>query len=342
MGKTVTVFSPPIGDIQLNAALLNQILGPGNGSGIVDTPISTVGNATLPAAALVGGQIGRTGPVAAYTDTTDTASNIVAALGGFQLGQTFTFLIKNATAFVQTLAGGTGITFVGNVINPPMGAKRFFGTIAGTAAAPTVLFTQVSTTAIYEAASLTDPQALALTTVGAGTITAAGIVGGVTTRGGTQTAVFTDTTDTAAAIIAASSNLSIVGGAFFYRYVNNTVFPATIAGGTGVTLSGSTVVPANSWAEYLVTVTGAGAVSMVAVGQGFFPSATGTIVNNGVTPVTTVNAAVTANSNILITLKTVGGTVGAIPHVNTITPGTGFTTIGTASDTSTYNYTILG
>lgn len=70
--------------------------------------------------------------------------------------------------------------------------------------------------------------------------------------------------------------------------------------------------------------------------------ASGTFVVNGVTPVTVANAAVTANSQILITLKTVGGTVGAIPHVATITPGTGFTIIGTASDSSTYNYTIIG
>ncbi len=50
---------------------------------------------------------------------------------------------------------------------------------------------------------------------------------------------------------------------------------------------------------------------------------------------------VTASSTVVITLKTVGGTVGATPHVATITPGTGFTTVGSASDTSTYNYLIL-
>ena len=54
------------------------------------------------------------------------------------------------------------------------------------------------------------------------------------------------------------------------------------------------------------------------------------------------NANVTANSQILVTLKTVGGTVGAIPAVATITAGTGFTTVGTASDSSTYNYLVIG
>lgn len=83
------------------------------------------------------------------------------------------------------------------------------------------------------------------------------------------------------------------------------------------------------------TITGA-TISSVASGQ------TGTFTANGVTAVTVANTVVTANSAIIVTLKTVGGTVGAIPAIKTITPGTGFTIAGTASDTSVYNYTIIG
>jgi hypothetical protein len=72
-----------------------------------------------------------------------------------------------------------------------------------------------------------------------------------------------------------------------------------------------------------------------------FAGSGGTATINGVTPVTVVNAAVTSSSVVLFTLKTVGGTVGAIPVVATITPGTGFTVKGTAGDTSTYNYRLL-
>lgn len=71
-------------------------------------------------------------------------------------------------------------------------------------------------------------------------------------------------------------------------------------------------------------------------------SSTGTFTCNGTTAVTVVNAKVTANSTIIPTLKTVGGTVGAIPAVKTITPGTGFTIAGTALDTSVYNYRVIG
>jgi hypothetical protein len=76
--------------------------------------------------------------------------------------------------------------------------------------------------------------------------------------------------------------------------------------------------------------------------QSFLNCAQGSFTLNGATPVTVANANVTANSNILITLQTVGGTVGVFPHIATITPGTGFTVLGTASDTSVYNYLIIG
>lgn len=67
----------------------------------------------------------------------------------------------------------------------------------------------------------------------------------------------------------------------------------------------------------------------------------GTFTCNGATPVSVTNANITANSVVVPCLKTVGGTVGAIPAVKTITPGTGFTIAGTASDTSVYNYVII-
>lgn len=68
----------------------------------------------------------------------------------------------------------------------------------------------------------------------------------------------------------------------------------------------------------------------------------GTVTLNEDTAVTVANTNVTANSIISFTLKTVGGTVGAAPAIQTITPGTGFTVEGTAGDTSVYNYSVVG
>lgn len=67
----------------------------------------------------------------------------------------------------------------------------------------------------------------------------------------------------------------------------------------------------------------------------------GTFVANGVTPVTISNTNVAISDAIVISLNTVGGTVGVQPHVATITAATGFTVVCTASDTSTYNYAII-
>ena len=56
---------------------------------------------------------------------------------------------------------------------------------------------------------------------------------------------------------------------------------------------------------------------------------------------TVSNTNVDAGSAIVITLKTVGGTVAGL-FIATITPATGFTVTCGGSDTSTYNYVILG
>lgn len=96
-----------------------------------------------------------------------------------------------------------------------------------------------------------------------------------------------------------------------------------------------------------------GALSLFPLVPGGIPAAAaqGTFINaqiiqvtiNGATPVTVANTLVTAASIIIPTLKTVGGTVSpALPTIPTITPGTGFTIVGTASDSSIYNVLILG
>lgn len=66
----------------------------------------------------------------------------------------------------------------------------------------------------------------------------------------------------------------------------------------------------------------------------------GTFVLTGTTPVTVSNTNVALTSVIGFGLNTVGGTVGAVPSVKTITAATGFTVSGTALDTSTYNYAV--
>lgn len=308
------------------------------GAPFIVTNITTVGNGTLTAAGLVGGEIVRTGPTGVYSDTTDTAANIIAALPGAVVGSSFNILLKNATVFTQTIVAGTGVTLPMTVIIPAYSVSNYVATISTSS---TITLVHIDTTPISIGSNSVAPSFVALSTVGAGTILATGFTAAFTTRSGAQAATaFTDTTDTAANIIAACANLvNKIGTSFIYTYQNTTNAPATITGGTGVTVSGITVVQANSAVSYLVTYTAAATLTMVGFSQ-MTGSTFGTVVANGVTPVTVANTAVSPNSQIMFTLKTVGGTVGQIPHAVTITPGTGFNVAATAVDTSTYNYEI--
>ncbi len=105
-----------------------------------------------------------------------------------------------------------------------------------------------------------------LNTVGAGTITAAGIVGGISVRGGAQAgAAFTDTTATAALIIAALPAGAPVGTSFLWTIENTTDADETLAGGVGVTISGNLIVPKLTAASYLVKYTAAATVTITFV-----------------------------------------------------------------------------
>lgn len=77
--------------------------------------LTTVGAGTWTADHIVSGIIRRSGPVGGYTDTTDTADNILAALGGnltngnIVPGSTFRFLFQNTVAQAMTFAAGLGV-----------------------------------------------------------------------------------------------------------------------------------------------------------------------------------------------------------------------------------------
>jgi hypothetical protein len=105
-----------------------------------------------------------------------------------------------------------------------------------------------------------------LTTVGAGTLTAALLAGENITRSG-PTGAFADTFDTAANIQAALNQAaSGFGGAAWYVTYNNTtayVGTLTAPAGGNFTLNGqSAAIPASSVAELLIVVTSAGAVTV--------------------------------------------------------------------------------
>jgi len=98
-----------------------------------------------------------------------------------------------------------------------------------------------------------------LTTVGAGTLTAALITSGIIRRTG-PTGDYTDTTDTAANILNAlagntGNNSNVMPGSTFrFLFINGVAFIMTFAGGLGVVVGAAVNVAASVNREYLVTV----------------------------------------------------------------------------------------
>jgi len=99
--------------------VMNALVTPGDifigGESISAGAIATVGAGTWTGAAIGTGIIRRTGPVGGYTDTTDTATNIIAALAGnnpgaaIVPGSTFRLRVLNTVAQALTFAAGVGV-----------------------------------------------------------------------------------------------------------------------------------------------------------------------------------------------------------------------------------------
>jgi hypothetical protein len=79
-----------------------------------NTPLSDAA-ATLTAAQLIGGEFTIT-PTVARIQTTDTATAIIAALGGSADNSNFDITMINLAAFDVTIAAGAGVTLVGNMV----------------------------------------------------------------------------------------------------------------------------------------------------------------------------------------------------------------------------------
>lgn len=137
---------------------------------------------------------------------------------------------------------------------------------------------------MLSAANGLQPVSFSLSSSGASeTIAAAQIVGGIYIRSG-ATAAVTATTDTAAAIIAALGGR--VGQTFTFSYTNsNTAAGAvTIAGGTGVTMSGTAVVPIGYTSRFIGTIVTATTITLTnisVVAEQTFPATQFTSVSTG-------------------------------------------------------------
>lgn len=107
-------------------------------------------------------------------------------------------------------------------------------------------------------------------------------------------------------------------------------------------LTAATYAPAQTGVKYVSPVTVGGSFDFIGGPQVSSVKANGGTVTctGGGTP-TVTNTNLTANSIVEWGLKTAGGTP-AIPIMTTVTPGASFTVTCGGSDTSVWNYIILG
>jgi hypothetical protein len=104
---------------------------------------TTVGNSTLTAAKMLTGNILRSGSTAPYTDTTDTATNILASIPNAVAGVGYELTIANTVAFTETLAAGTGVTLSGTTAIAASASRKYVVTITNVST-PAVTITGVS------------------------------------------------------------------------------------------------------------------------------------------------------------------------------------------------------
>jgi hypothetical protein len=237
-----------------------------SGLPLTNTAITTVGNGTLTAAAIAGTLITRTGPTGAYSDTTDTAANIIAAVPSVGVGGSFEVTIKNGTAYAQTLLAGAGVTLPSVIVIPANSAATYLVTITSATA---VSFSHVVTTLVD---GITPAQwntaALAAGTLAAGLITGAAFTV-LTNTGGTPGA---QTVRTAAQMLADFSQAR-VGMSYMLRIVNTGAGTLTLTADAGptVTITGHAAVATNTFVDYVVTFNTATTATIQSVGSGVSP-----------------------------------------------------------------------
>lgn len=67
----------------------------------------------------------------------------------------------------------------------------------------------------------------------------------------------------------------------------------------------------------------------------------GTVTANATTPVAEAVPSISADSVVILSLKTVGGSAPGQAFVSSLTAGTGFSITSLANDTSVYNYYVM-
>jgi len=231
------------------------------------TLVSATSGTTLTAAAITGGAISRTGPSANFSDATDTAAAIIAALGATQIGASFYWNIINGTAFTETLTAGSGVTITGQAILYPNSGANYLVVVTGLGASAAVTMYERG---VFYNRTLPETQ---LTTLNAttGTLPAGAITGANQVfLSSTNATPGAQTTRTAAQMLADIPN-GAVGMNWRTRIINTGAGTFTLTADASVTLTGHSAILTNTWVDYVCVFTSATAMTMTSVGSGTSP-----------------------------------------------------------------------
>lgn len=83
---------------------------------------------------IAGGIIRRLSPAGTTVDSTDTATNIILAIPGAKVNQSFPLFVANMGSSALQVAAGTGVTMAGTNVISGFSVRLFLGQITGSAA----------------------------------------------------------------------------------------------------------------------------------------------------------------------------------------------------------------
>ena len=230
-----------------------------------NTAITTVGNGSLTAAALLSGLVTRSGPTGAFTDTTVSAATIQAAWDA-ATGDSMGFTYINTTAFPATLGAGSGVTLAGPVIVPPNSTGSYLMEWTGTGAITLVNRSVASNAALPPA----QYQTLNATT---GSLPAGAITGSA------FCALLSSNATPGAQLVRSAAQMladipnGAVGQSWRVRILNSGAgtFTLTTDAGATVTISGTATIAQNVFRDYVFTITSPTAATAQSIGSGVSP-----------------------------------------------------------------------
>lgn len=138
---------PDFGNLTRIISSIAQNGAPAFGNFLLTRIGAATSAATWTGSQMVGGIIRREAS-ASFTDCTDTATNIVAAIPGAVPLQTFLMLVCNAAAGTCTVGAGTGVTLVGSTTVSQGSIRLLQGQVTGSAAVTLTNIFQIAGTGV--------------------------------------------------------------------------------------------------------------------------------------------------------------------------------------------------